>query len=51
MAKDVFDSSTAIEMRDALNGVLLNSSRFNWKLYESIRRGLFSLLEYTLQRR
>jgi poly(3-hydroxyalkanoate) synthetase len=35
MAKDVFDSSTAIEMRDALNGVLLNSSRFNWKLYEA----------------
>ena len=26
---------TAIEMRDALNGVLLNSSRFNWKLYEA----------------
>jgi len=35
MAKDVFDSSTAIEIRDALNGVLLNSSRFNWKLYEA----------------
>ena len=35
MAKHVFVSSTAIEMRDALNGVLLNSSRFNWKLYEA----------------
>jgi hypothetical protein len=35
MAKDVFDSSTAIEIRDALNGVLVNSSRFNWKLYEA----------------
>jgi polyhydroxyalkanoate synthase len=35
MAKDVFDSSTAIEIRDALNGVLVNSSRFNWKLYET----------------
>ena len=35
MARDVFDSSTAIEIRDALNGVLLNSSRFNWKLYEA----------------
>ena len=35
MAKDVFDSRTAIEIRDALNGVLLNSSRFNWKLYEA----------------
>jgi hypothetical protein len=35
MAKDVFDSSTAIEIGDALNGVLLNSSRFNWKLYET----------------
>ncbi|MGC2668738.1 MAG: hypothetical protein WA220_06105, partial [Candidatus Nitrosopolaris sp.] len=35
MAKDVFDTSSAIEMRDALNGVLLNSSRFNWKLYEA----------------
>ena len=35
MAKDVFDSSIAIEIRDALNGVLLNSSRFNWKLYEA----------------
>jgi len=35
MAKDVFDSSIAIEIRDALNGVLLNSSIFNWKLYEA----------------
>ena len=35
MARDVFNSSTAIEMRDALNGALLNSSRFNWKLYEA----------------
>jgi hypothetical protein len=35
MAKDVFDTSSAIELRDALNGVLLNSSRFNWKLYEA----------------
>jgi transposase len=35
MAKHVFVSSTAIEIRDALNGVLLNSSRFNWKLYEA----------------
>ena len=35
MAKDIFVSSTAIEIRDALNGVLLNSSRFNWKLYEA----------------
>lgn len=29
------NASTAIELRDALNGVLLNSSRFNWKLYEA----------------
>ena len=35
MAKDVFDTSSAIELRDALNGVLLNSSRFSWKLYEA----------------
>jgi polyhydroxyalkanoate synthase len=35
MARDVFDSSPVIETRDALNGVLLNSSRFNWKLYEA----------------
>ena len=35
MAKDVFDSSSGIEVRDALIGVLLNSSRFNWKLYEA----------------
>jgi hypothetical protein len=35
VAKDVFDSSIAIEIRYALNGVLLNSSRFNWKLYEA----------------
>ncbi|MDQ6668214.1 MAG: hypothetical protein M3Y53_08330, partial [Thermoproteota archaeon] len=35
MAKDVFHSSTAIEVRDALNEVLINSSRFNWKLYEA----------------
>ncbi len=35
MAKDVFDTISAIELRDALNGVLLNSSRFNWKLYEA----------------
>jgi hypothetical protein len=35
VAKDVFDSSIAIEIRDALNGVLLYSSRFNWKLYEA----------------
>ena len=35
MATEVFDSSTAIDIRDALNGVLLNSSRFNWKLYDA----------------
>ena len=35
MAKDVLDTSSAIELRDALNGVLLNSSRFSWKLYEA----------------
>ena len=28
-------NSTAIELRDALIGVFLNSSRFNWKLYEA----------------
>ena len=36
MAKDVFDTSSAIELRDALNVVLLNSSRFNWKPYEAL---------------
>jgi len=35
LAKDLFDTSNAIELRDALNGVLLNSSSFNWKLYEA----------------
>lgn len=35
MAKDVFDTSTAMELRDAWNGVLLNSARFNWKVYEA----------------
>src|SRR5207247_5734939 len=35
MVKDIFDTSAAIELRDAWNGVLLNSSRFNWKLYEA----------------
>jgi hypothetical protein len=35
MAKNFFDASTVIDVRDALNGVLLNSSRFNWKLYEA----------------
>src|SRR5439155_11907258 len=31
----IFDTSAAIQLRDAWNGVLLNSSRFNWKLYEA----------------
>jgi class III poly(R)-hydroxyalkanoic acid synthase PhaC subunit len=35
MAKNFFGASTVIDVRDALNGVLLNSSRFNWKLYEA----------------
>ena len=35
MATEVFDSRTAIDIRDAFNGVLLNSSRFNWKLYDA----------------
>jgi hypothetical protein len=35
MAKDVFDTSSPIEVRDALKEVLVNSSRFNWKLYEA----------------
>jgi class III poly(R)-hydroxyalkanoic acid synthase PhaC subunit len=35
MAKDVFDTSSAIEVLDALNKVSVNSSRFNWKLYEA----------------
>jgi hypothetical protein len=35
MANDVFDTSAAIELRDAWIGILLNSARFNWKLYEA----------------
>ena len=35
MAKDVFDNGSAIEVRDALKEVLVNSARFNWKLYEA----------------
>jgi hypothetical protein len=35
MAKDLFDTSSAIDVRDALIEVLVNSSRFNWKLYEA----------------
>ena len=32
------NTSTPIELRDALNGVLLNSSRFNWRLYEAFTK-------------
>jgi polyhydroxyalkanoate synthase subunit PhaC len=35
MERNVFGASSATEIRDALNGVLLHLSRFNWKLYEA----------------
>ena len=35
MAKDVFDINSAVDLHSALRGLLLNSSRFNWKLYEA----------------
>jgi class III poly(R)-hydroxyalkanoic acid synthase PhaC subunit len=34
MTKNIFGVSRATEIRDVLNGMLLHSSRFNWKLYE-----------------
>lgn len=35
MGRNVFGANSATETQDALNGVLLHSSRFNWKLYEA----------------
>ena len=40
----VFDTSSALELRDALNVVLLNSSRFNWKLYEAFTQAYSAYL-------
>ena len=40
MARDVFHPSHAIQVRGVFNGLLLNSSRFNWKLQEIITKNI-----------
>jgi len=35
MARDVFHPSYAIQVRGVFNGLLLNSSRFNWTLFDT----------------